>query len=148
MADTRSKDQRRRIMQSVGTKNTGPEMVVRKALHAMGFRFRLHRKTLPGSPDIVLPKWRTAIFVHGCFWHGHGCAKGQLPKSRLDYWGPKISANQARDRANEERLAELGWTVLTLWQCETRDERTIEERIRCGISPPSHNAIDARRTNR
>src|SRR5437899_3214327 len=105
-------------MQAVKTKHTGPEMRLRRALHALGFRFRLHRRDLAGSPDIVLPKWRTAIFVHGCFWHGHGCAKGRPPKSRLDYWLPKIQANRERDMKNERRLREQGWRVLTVWQCE------------------------------
>jgi DNA mismatch endonuclease (patch repair protein) len=120
-------------MQSVGTKNTGPEVAVRRALHALGLRFRLHRKDLPGSPDIVLPKWGTAIFVHGCFWHGHGCAKGQPPKSRQEYWVPKIETNRQRDRQSEDRLRQLGWNVLTVWQCETRDAGTIAERMRSAI---------------
>jgi DNA mismatch endonuclease, patch repair protein len=133
MADTRTKEQRRRIMKSVGTRNTGPELVVRRLLHRLGFRFRLHKRELPGSPDIVLRKWKTAVFVHGCYWHGHGCQKGRLPKSRLDYWGPKIEANRARDRAVEKRLKDLGWNVVTVWQCETKDERTIAERLPCEI---------------
>lgn len=130
MADTRTKEQRRRIMKSVRTRNTGPELVVRRLLHRLGFRFRLHRRDLPGSPDIVLARWKTAVFVHGCYWHGHDCAKGRLPKSRLDYWGPKIEANRQRDRDVEQRLRELGWNVVTIWQCETKIERTIAERLK------------------
>lgn len=133
MADTRTKEQRRRIMKSVGTRDTGPELVVRRLLYRLGFRFRLHKKGLPGSPDIVLPKWRTIILVHGCFWHGHGCAKGRLPKSRLDYWGPKIEANKQRDQDVERRLRDLGWNVVTVWQCQTADERTIAEHLRSEI---------------
>jgi len=148
MADTRSPDQRRRIMQSVGTKNTGPELKVRRALHALGFRFRLHRKDLPGSPDIVLPKWRTAIFVHGCFWHGHGCSKGRAPKSRLDYWLPKIEANRERDVTNENRLREQGWQVLTIWQCEIVSHGTIAEHLESAITGARHNEADEARPNR
>ena len=148
MADTRTPDQRRRIMQSVGTKHTRPEMTVRRALHSLGFRFRLHRKDLPGSPDIVLPKWRTVIFVHGCFWHGHGCAKGQPPKSRPNYWLPKIAANRERDARNESRLREQGWRVLTVWQCETADGRTIAEQLESAITASRQNATDEDSPNR
>lgn len=117
--DTRSPEQRRRIMQAVKTKNTKPELVVRRLLHGMGYRFRLHRKDLPGRPDIVLPRYRKAIFVHGCFWHQHGCRKGRLPKSRLGYWLPKLQRNVERDGANLEHLEAHGWTALVVWQCET-----------------------------
>ena len=127
MADTRTPDQRRRIMQSVGVRDTGPERTVRSTLHKAGFRFRLHRRDLPGKPDIVLPAKRLAVFVHGCFWHGHGCAKGKLPKSRLDYWGPKIEANAARDRRNNKALSEMGWRSLTVWQCELGDPKFAEK---------------------
>jgi len=130
MADTRTKQQRRQIMKSVGTRDTGPELVVRRLIHALGFRFRLHKRELPGSPDIVLAKWKTAVFVHGCYWHGHNCPKGRLPKSRLEYWAPKIEANRTRDRKVEGGLRDLGWNVVTVWQCETKDERTIAERLK------------------
>jgi DNA mismatch endonuclease (patch repair protein) len=148
MADTRTPDQRRRIMQSVGTKHTGPELKVRRALHALGFRFRLHRRDLPGSPDIVLPKWRTAIFVHGCFWHGHGCAKGRPPKSNPDYWLPKIEANRERDRRNESRLREGKWKVLTIWQCQIVGDGTIAEQIKSAITASRQNATDEDCPNR
>jgi len=95
----------------------------------MGYRFRLHRKDLPGTPDIVLPGRRAAIFVHGCFWHGHGCRIGQLPKSRLDYWLPKIEANRERDRRKGGALEAAGWRVLTVWQCEIRDLDVLQERL-------------------
>lgn len=127
--DTRTPEQRRRIMQAVGTKDTKPEMIVRRALHAMGYRYRLHRKDLPGKPDIVFPGRKKAIFVHGCFWHWHGCSKGQLPKSQLDYWKPKLEANVARDRAKIEELEESGWRVLVVWQCETRDTDALTTRL-------------------
>lgn len=121
MADTRSPAQRSRIMKSVGTKDTGPELTVRRLLHGLGYRFRLHRRDLPGRPDIVFPSRRKVVFVHGCFWHGHECSKGQLPKSRPEYWRPKIEANQARDARVIALLGRAGWTSLTLWQCEIRN---------------------------
>src|SRR5690348_10768683 len=97
MADTRTPAQRSRIMASVQQRNTGPEWIVRRLLHSNGHRYRLHSKKLPGKPDIVFGARKKAIFVHGCFWHGHDCAKGRSPKSRLDYWGPKLEANRRRD---------------------------------------------------
>ncbi|WP_275299831.1 very short patch repair endonuclease [Achromobacter ruhlandii] len=125
MVDTRSPEQRRRIMQAVGTKDTGPEWIVRRWLHSRGYRYRLHPQTLPGRPDIVLPGRRLVIFVHGCFWHGHDCSKGRAPKSRLDYWQPKLHANKQRDGRNVTELENLGWRVLTVWQCQTTDEKAL-----------------------
>jgi DNA mismatch endonuclease (patch repair protein) len=119
--DTVSKETRSRMMRAVGRRNTGPELAVRRALHAAGLRFRLHRRDLPGTPDIVLPRRRVAIFVHGCFWHGHDCRAGRAPVSRESYWGPKIVENRARDARQAAALEALGWTVLTIWECETRD---------------------------
>ncbi|WP_247879620.1 very short patch repair endonuclease [Azospirillum sp. TSA6c] len=127
MTDTRTPEQRRRIMQAVKTKDTGPEWAVRRWLHARGYRYRLHRKDLPGRPDIVLPGRRLAIFVHGCFWHNHGCEKGRAPKSRLEYWGPKLEANRRRDASKAAELEAQGWRVLTIWQCEISDEATLSE---------------------
>ena len=127
--DTRTPEQRRRIMQSVKSKDTGPELVVRRLLHGMGYRYRLHRKDLPGRPDIAFGPRRKAIFVHGCFWHGHGCPKGRLPKSRLDYWQPKVDKNRERDRTKAEQLKNLGWSVLTIWQCETADLEVLAVRL-------------------
>lgn len=121
MTDTRTPEQRRRIMQSVKTKNTGPETAVRKALFALGYRFRLHRKDLPGSPDIVFPGRQKAIYVHGCYWHGHNCSKGKASKSRIEYWGPKIDANRARDARNLQEMNALGWQTHVVWQCELKD---------------------------
>ena len=129
MADTRTPEQRRRIMQAVGTEDTGPERVVRRLLHGHGYRYRLHVKDLPGRPDIVFPGRQKAIFVHGCFWHGHGCEKGKAPKSRLDYWGPKLKANAERDVAQRMQLEALGWSVLTVWQCETRDPASLAGKL-------------------
>ena len=116
-------------MQSVKSRNTGPELIVRRLLHGMGYRYRLHRKDLPGRPDIALISRRKAIFVHGCFWHGHGCPKGRLPKSRLEYWGKKLDENKKRDRTKQEQLHSLGWRVLVIWQCETRDLGTLATRL-------------------
>lgn len=112
-------------MSRVGGKNTKPELAVRRALHALGYRFRIHRRDLPGRPDIVLPRYRVAIFVHGCFWHRHpGCRKASSPKTRADFWGQKFEANVARDERNQSELVAIGWRVFTIWECETR---TIDE---------------------
>ena len=127
--DTRTREQRRRIMQAVKTKDTGPEMIVRRMLHGHGYRYRLHRKDLPGRPDIVFASKRKAIFVHGCFWHGHGCTKGKLPKSKLDYWRTKIERNKARDDRNVSKLESAGWQVLTIWQCELADAQALWPRL-------------------
>jgi DNA mismatch endonuclease (patch repair protein) len=109
-------------MQAVKSKDTAPEILIRRALHAKGFRFRLHRKDLPGRPDLTFPSRRKVIFVHGCFWHGHNCARGsRVPKSNRDYWIAKIAGNKARDERNQIALETAGWSVLTIWECETRD---------------------------
>ena len=120
---------RSRIMRAIKSRDTKPEMRTRRTVHGMGYRYRLHRKDLPGRPDIALRPRRKAIFVHGCFWHGHDCAKGRLPKSRLDYWQPKVDKNRERDRTNEEQLKSLGWSVLTIWQCETKDLEALAVRL-------------------
>ncbi|MFN3727574.1 MAG: very short patch repair endonuclease [Allosphingosinicella sp.] len=121
---------RSRIMRSVRQAHTGPELVVRKLLHAMGLRFRLQRRDLPGTPDIVLPKHRTAIFVHGCFWHRHvGCSKATMPRTRTEFWREKFDRNVERDRVNERALADAGWQVLTVWECETREAQTLSNRL-------------------
>ncbi len=117
MTDKVSPEVRSRIMASIKGKDTKPEMVIRRALHALGFRYRLHVKNLPGCPDMVLPKYRAVIMVNGCFWHGHGCQAHNKPKSRVDYWEEKISKNQARDEQNKKRLHELGWRIATIWEC-------------------------------
>jgi DNA mismatch endonuclease, patch repair protein len=127
--DTRSPEQRSRIMRAVGTANTGPELRVRRLLHALGYRYRLHVRTLPGRPDLLFPSRRKVILIHGCFWHGHGCSKGRLPKSRLDYWGPKIEANQRRDDDVVCQLEERGWQTLVIWQCETKDVELLRARL-------------------
>jgi len=129
MSDTRTPEQRRRIMQAVKTRDTGPELMVRRILFALGYRYRLNAENLPGRPDIVFRSRMKAIFVHGCFWHAHGCRKGRAPKSRLDYWKPKLKANKARDAAQVRTLKKLGWSVLTIWQCETSDADVLTARL-------------------
>ena len=127
--DTRTEEQRRRIMQAVRTRDTGPEMIVRRLLHSLSYRYRLHRNDLPGKPDVAFLSRRKAIFVHGCFWHGHGCPQGRPPKSRLDYWKPKLDGNRERDRRKEEELRSMGWSVLVIWQCETADLGGLARRL-------------------
>jgi len=111
-------------MSGIRGRDTKPELAVRRYLHARGFRFRLHVRELPGRPDIVLPRHRTAVFVHGCFWHRHaGCRFAYTPKSRQEFWLPKLEGNAARDARNEERLRDLGWRVELVWECEATPER-------------------------
>ena len=129
MTDTRTPEQRRYIMQSVGTRDTGPELTVRRLLFGLGYRYRANAKSLPGKPDIVFPGRKRAIFVHGCFWHGHGCRKGRAPKSRLEYWGPKLRANKKRDAAQVLALKSLGWSAMTVWQCETADLEKLRAKL-------------------
>ena len=109
-------------MARIRSEDTVPEMLVRKMLHAAGFRFRLHRGDLPGKPDIVLPRYKVAIFVHGCFWHGHeSCRDGRRPKSNLDYWNRKLDRNRERDRRSQAKLEAIGWRPLVVWECELED---------------------------
>ncbi len=136
MPDTRSPEQRHRIMQSVKSKDTKPEWTVRHLLHRLGYRYRLHVRNLPGKPDIVFTKKRKAIFVHGCYWHGHGCRIGQPPKSNLEYWLPKIAANQERDARKQSEIESLGWSVLVVWQCETKDLTGLESRLTQFLGDP------------
>jgi DNA mismatch endonuclease (patch repair protein) len=116
-------------MQSVKTKNTGPELVVRQIAHSLGYRYRLHRNDLPGKPDIVCSSRRRVIFVHGCFWHGHRCRKGRPPKSRGDYWLPKIERNRMRDAAVVAALRLLGWKTMTIWQCQTKEAERVKKML-------------------
>jgi DNA mismatch endonuclease (patch repair protein) len=129
MADHVTPERRSFIMSKVGRKNTKPEMVLRRALHGLGYRYRLHRRDLPGSPDLVFPSRRKVIFVHGCFWHGHGCRWGQLPKTRPEYWLPKIEANKDRDNRALTLLSEKGWQTMVVWQCELRDPEDTVGRV-------------------
>lgn len=130
MADKITCEQRSRNMFHIRSGNTNPEIVVRKLLHKLGYRFRIHRADLPGKPDIVLPKYRTIIFVHGCFWHNHpGCKKAVLPKSNIDYWHPKIEKNKKRDLEHIRNLISLRWKVYVIWECQTKDQLFLQNRL-------------------
>ena len=121
---------RSRIMSAVGQRNTRPEMIVRKVLHGLGLRFRLHRTDLPGTPDVVLSKHRTVVFVHGCFWHRHvGCPKATTPKTRVEFWKAKFERNVERDLQNERALLNRGWSVIVIWECETKDTSRLRLRL-------------------
>jgi len=131
MTDKLTAEARSALMSRVRNKNTKPELVVRSILHRMGFRFRIHQRTLPGTPDIVLARHRTAIFVHGCFWHSHAnCRRGRLPTSRSDFWEAKIRRNIERDSVAEAALDSLGYRVLVLWECEVKDEESVRGKLR------------------
>ncbi|QNA44665.1 very short patch repair endonuclease [Lacibacter sediminis] len=121
MADVHTKEQRRFNMQQIKGKNTKPEMLVRKYLHAQGFRYKLHDKTLPGKPDLVLPKYKTVIFIHGCFWHGHrNCKYFIVPKTRTEWWTDKINKNIANDLKAMKLLKKDGWKIITIWECKLK----------------------------
>lgn len=140
MSDTRSAPprssdvftpaQRSNVMARVKAKNTTPELKVRRLVHALGYRYRLHRKDLPGKPDLVFAGRRKVIFVHGCFWHGHDCKRGaRQPKQNADYWRTKISRTMARDQSTLERLADAGWFSLVIWECELKTLQAVQARI-------------------
>ncbi len=123
-------EDRSRIMRAVKGRDTKPEMTVRRAVHAMGYRYRLHRKDLPGKPDLVFPTRHKIIFVHGCFWHGHDCARGaRTPKTNRDYWVQKISRNRSRDADNLAKLEKLGWKMMIVWECELRDTNDLRKNL-------------------
>ncbi|GGL19061.1 very short patch repair endonuclease [Caulobacter rhizosphaerae] len=139
------------VMARVKSKDTRPELLLRRLLTGLGARYRLHRKDLPGSPDVAMPGRRLAIFVHGCFWHGHDCARGsRVPKANRDYWLAKVARNMARDARNRADLAAAGWRVETVWECEMKDQAALKERVagllnetsslpppdRCAVCPP------------
>ena len=130
-ADIVSPEHRSKIMSMIKSKNTKPEMLVRSVCHEMGLRYRLHRKDLPGKPDLVFPKHRLCIFVHGCFWHRHsGCKYAYTPKSRVDFWLPKLARNVERDLAAQQALQALGWRVAIVWECHTKDREFLRNEIR------------------
>ena len=123
-------EQRSRIMRAVKGADTAPEMTVRRMAHGMGYRFRLHRKDLPGKPDLVFPKLHKVVFVHGCFWHGHDCARGaRIPKGNREYWVAKIGKNRKRDSLTRTSLAKSGWQVATFWECDLKDLERLKERL-------------------
>jgi DNA mismatch endonuclease (patch repair protein) len=130
MADTMSKAARRRIMQAIKAKDTRPELLVRSLVHRMGYRFRLHRRDLPGTPDLVFPRLKAVIFVHGCFWHRHSCKNGQsMPATRRALWRDKFSRNVARDRVAIRELRRAGWRVLIVWECHVRPSLALASRL-------------------
>lgn len=133
MNDIVTKHQRSLMMSGIRGRDTGPELRVRRALHRLGYRFRLHCKNLPGSPDVVLPKYKIAIFVHGCFWHFHqGCRFAKMPSSRKEFWEPKLLGNRERDAAAVAALREAGWRVLLVWECflrESKDDAALSESL-------------------
>jgi DNA mismatch endonuclease (patch repair protein) len=130
MTDVLTADQRRLNMSRIRSKDTKPEMIVRSLMHRMGYRFRLHDKTLPGKPDLVFKRHKTVIFVHGCFWHMHTCRWGQVkPKTSAEFWENKRRRNAARDEEVIRQLEAMGWRVIVVWECETRDMERLRERV-------------------
>lgn len=129
MVDRLTEEQRRRNMSAIGSKNTTPELMVRKFLHSIGFRFRLHDRTLPGTPDIVLPKYRTVIMVNGCFWHMHGCELSKIPQTRKDFWSAKLEMNRTRDLEHQVLLQSSGWSVITIWECDLKKEAALNTKL-------------------
>ncbi|WP_081774121.1 very short patch repair endonuclease [Sphingomonas sp. URHD0057] len=131
MVDHISPERRSWLMSRVRAKHTSPEMRVRRATHRLGLRFRLHRKDLPGKPDLVFPKHRLALFVHGCFWHRHpGCPKASTPKSRTEYWRAKFDSNVDRDAKMSAALVNLGWSPAIIWECETKDDAQLANALK------------------
>jgi DNA mismatch endonuclease (patch repair protein) len=136
MTDVFSPEKRSDVMRQVKAKGTTPELKVRKLLWGMGLRYRLHRKDLPGAPDIVLPGRKIAVFVHGCFWHGHDCARGaRVPKQNRPYWTQKIERNRQRDVRTQAELRANGWTPLVIWECELKDVGALSARLNDAIRP-------------
>ena len=130
MSDIFERAKRSEIMSRIRGRDTKPELVVRRIAHRLGFRFRLHRKDLPGSPDIVFPRYRAIIMVHGCFWHRHpGCKYAYTPKTRVQFWRQKFEGNVVRDRRNERALSERGWRTTVIWECETKNHQAVAARI-------------------
>jgi DNA mismatch endonuclease, patch repair protein len=149
VTDIVSKAKRSAMMSGIRGKNTKPEILVRRLLHGMGFRFRLHRKDLPGKPDIVLPKWRTVVFVNGCYWHGHAdCDLFRLPKSRTEFWQDKIDGNRVRDQRNYSALKHAGWKTVVIWECAVSKKRQLSkdnlEKIFLSIKEPDQALVEIR----
>jgi DNA mismatch endonuclease (patch repair protein) len=129
MADTRTVQQRSANMRAVRSKNTAPEILVRSTLHRLGYRFRLHRRDLPGTPDLVFPARKCVMFIHGCFWHGHECARGSLPSTNVTFWQTKIGKNKERDTRAQQELKKSGWKVLAVWECEMKNKIRFQNRL-------------------
>ena len=139
--DTVTAEKRSQIMAQIKCKNTKPEMIVRSLCHAMGLRFRLYRRDLPGSPDLVFPKYHLCLFVHGCFWHRHGCRHASIPKTRAEYWTQKFDTNASRDERCINKLKLMGWRVEVIWECELKDLDCIKERIQLLTTRVGHERI-------
>lgn len=140
MRKQESPAQRSAIMRAVKSRDTSPELAVRALLRSFAPGYRLHRKDVPGTPDIAYPGRKRAIFVHGCFWHGHDCQRGaRMPKANAEYWRAKIARNLERDEAHRKRLADLGWRALTIWECELKDKETLEKKLRAFIDGAREN---------
>ncbi|HZR57467.1 MAG TPA: very short patch repair endonuclease [Terriglobales bacterium] len=137
IVDNVSRIERSKQMSLVRSKNTKPEMLVRRLVYGMGYRYRLHQADLPGRPDLVFRSRRKVVFVHGCFWHGHRCKLGRMPKSRLDYWSPKIRGNHQRDIRTRRRLHRMDWKVLVLWECQLRncDHDALADKLQTFLEP-------------
>lgn len=127
--DIVSKERRSALMANIKSKNTKPEMIVRSITHRLGYRYRLHKKDLPGKPDLTFTKQKKVIFVNGCFWHMHTCSNGSIPKSNTAFWTAKLQSNADRDKVNLNNLKRLGWRVLTIWECQTKDAAKLSDRI-------------------
>lgn len=147
MADKLTPERRSANMSKIRNRDTAPELAVRRLAHALGYRFRLHRKDLPGKPDLVFPGRKAVIFVHGCFWHQHPdpvCLNGRRPKSRTEYWTPKLDGNIARDTRRQTELEAAGWRVLTIWECETETPGVVDEALKAFLGPPGLTTADIR----
>ena len=127
--DNLTKEERSLVMSKVRSKDTKPELTIRYIIHKAGYRYRLHKKSLPGKPDLVFASLGKIINVNGCFWHGHSCKAGRIPKSNVQFWVNKIEANKARDKKNMRKLNRLGWSVKTIWECQTKDEVRVKNRL-------------------
>ena len=130
MGDIYSKRKRSEIMSKISGTGTKPEILVRKYLFSKGFRFRKNDKRLPGRPDIVLPKYKTVIFIHGCFWHGHHCKAGKLPETNKEFWENKINSNMERDKKNQHKLEKLGWKIIIVWQCKLKNKKMMTKKLK------------------
>jgi DNA mismatch endonuclease, patch repair protein len=144
VTDKLTPERRSENMSRIRSRNTSPELTVRRLVHAMGYRFRLHVASLPGRPDVVLPRLKSVIEVRGCFWHQHsGCIDSHIPKSRRDYWGPKLEGNCRRDQVNARELRRLGWRICVIWECETKNPAKLSRHIARFLEARSQSALNA-----